>query len=70
MLLDVQQNIANLEKTITDSRRVCERQDSDRVEKDDDCGSGNSRTNKKGLFRYSSFTSDRDTSSRGTDRKR
>lgn len=71
MLLDVQQNIANLEKTFTDSRRVCGLQDDDRVGKDsnDGCGSGNGRTNKKGLFRYSSFNSVRDASGGGTDRK-
>lgn len=70
MLLDIERNIANLEKTYTDGRRST---DGDRGHRDDEngsggCKAGESRTHKKGLFRYSSFTSDKDTGA--NDRKR
>lgn len=67
MLLDVEQNIANLEKTFCDSRRTSERPD-------DETGGGGGgkdgvdRTPKKGLFRYGSYNADKDTT--GNDRKR
>lgn len=72
MLLDVEQNIANLEKTFTDSRRLDERQQDNENSGEKEVvgsGGGGSRTYKKGLFRYSSFTSDKDGGS-GNDRKR
>ncbi|KAE9538073.1 hypothetical protein AGLY_006045 [Aphis glycines] len=71
MLLDVEQNIANLEKTFTDSRRLDERQQDNENNGEKEVvgsGGGGSRTHKKGLFRYSSFTSDKDAGS-GNDRK-
>lgn len=65
MLLDVEQNIANLEKTFCDSRRSNDRQE-------DETGGGGKdgvdRAHKKGLFRYSSYNVDKDAS--GNDRKR
>jgi len=74
MLLDVERNIANLEKTFTDSRRPSGRQDDGRGRKDDG-GGAVGRTHGKGLFRYSSsFGSDRDVADGGggggNDRKR
>jgi len=68
MLLDVEQNIANLEKTFTDSRRLGERQEDSENNGGKEVVSG-SRTHKKGLFRYSSFGSDKDAGN-GNDRKR
>lgn len=70
MLLDIEQNIANLEKKFTDSRRS---RDGNYERQDNENGSGNckvgeSKTHKKGLFRCSSFASDKDTSA--NDRKR
>jgi len=71
MLLDVEQNIANLERTFTDSRRLGERQQDNENNggKEVVGGGGGSRTPKKGLFRYSSFSSDKDVGG-GNDRKR
>ncbi|XP_025413884.1 otoferlin-like isoform X4 [Sipha flava] len=60
MLLDVEKNIANLEKTFTDSRKMGERQDDEDVAGGAKDSAGRGRTSKKGLFRYSSFTSDKD----------
>lgn len=74
MLLDVEQNIANLEKTFTDSRRLGERKQDNENNGGKEVavgggGGGGSRTPKKGLFRYSSFSSDKDVGG-GNDRKR
>lgn len=75
MLLDVEQNIANLERTFTDSRRLGDRQQDNENSGGKEVvggggGGGGSRTAKKGLFRYSSFSSDKDVGGGGNDRKR
>lgn len=73
MLLDVQKNIANLEKTFTGSRMLSERRDDNSGEKDSGDGAGTAGSgiiHKKGLFRYSSFNSDKDATGGGIDRKR
>ncbi|XP_022168096.1 otoferlin-like isoform X2 [Myzus persicae] len=74
MLLDVEQNIANLERTFTDSRRLGDRQQDNENSGGKEVvggggGGGGSRTAKKGLFRYSSFSSDKDVGGGGNDRK-
>jgi len=71
MLLDVEQNIANLERTFTDNRRLGERQQDTENNggKEVVVGAGSRTAPKKGLFRYSSFSSDKDVGG-GNDRKR
>lgn len=62
MLLDVEQNIANLEKTLTDSRRP----DDEYGGVKDNGGGSSGKAHSKKLF--SSFSSDKDAG--GSDRKR
>lgn len=71
MLLDVERNIANLERTYTDSRKATGSGGEHREDEAENGGGGGgggseSRTQKKGLFRYSSFT----TADGANDRKR
>lgn len=73
MLLDVEQNIANLEKTFSDGRRLGSSGADDETDGPMAAGGGSGgRSCKKGLFRYSSFHSDKNGGGGGavTDRKR